>query len=162
VNPAYDGTKVAAHHQLNVEPRKATTARLRITDLGPPPNVGSGAHPVFSAIEVSRVTRLPGDELNSRASVWRIECKKSNEVSMANAELSEQAELSTMLGAYKAAVTEWIAAIQEEECLASVDPTEAQLDDWEQAHFKEEEARNKAKKAKKRYEDAIRQSMFGF
>jgi hypothetical protein len=43
-----------------------------------------------------------------------------------------------------------------------VDPTEAQLDDWQQAHFKEEEARNKAKEAKKHYEDAIRQNMFGF
>ena len=62
----------------------------------------------------------------------------------------------------KAAVEEWIAAVREEESLASLDPVVAQLDDWEQAHFREEEARNKAKKAKRDYEDAIRQSLFGF
>jgi hypothetical protein len=69
---------------------------------------------------------------------------------------------SAMLGNYKAAVEEWIVAIREEERLASVDPNVARVDDWEGAHFKEEEARNKAKKAKKDYEDAIRQGLFGF
>jgi hypothetical protein len=67
-------------------------------------------------------------------------CKKSNEVFMGDAELSLQAQLSIMLGAYKAAVEEWITAIREEESLASGDSTVAQVDDWEQAHFKEEEA----------------------
>jgi hypothetical protein len=81
---------------------------------------------------------------------------------MANVELSEHAELSTMLRAYRAAVEEWITAVREEEFLACGDPTVAELDDWEQAHFNEEEARNKARKAKKDYEDAIRQSLFGF
>jgi hypothetical protein len=81
---------------------------------------------------------------------------------MANAELSEHAELWTMLRAYRAAVEDWVTAVREEEFMACGDPTVAQLDDWEQAHFKEEEARNKAKKAKKDYEDAIRQSLFGF
>jgi len=38
----------------------------------------------------------------------------------------------------------------------------AQVDEWEQAHFKEEEARNKAKAAKKDYENAIRQDLFYF
>jgi hypothetical protein len=79
---------------------------------------------------------------------------------MANTELSERLDL--MLRAYKASVDEWIAAIREEECLASVDPTVAQVDDWENAHFKEEEARNKAKQAKNDYEDAIRRGLFGF
>lgn len=81
---------------------------------------------------------------------------------MANAELSEHAKLSTMLRVYKAAVEEWITAVREEEFLACGDPTLTELDDWEQAHFNEEEARNKAKKAKKDYEDAVRQSLFGF
>jgi len=48
---------------------------------------------------------------------------------MANTELSQHAELSTILAAYKAAVEEWITAIREEESLASVDPTVAQVDD---------------------------------
>ena len=80
--------------------------------------------------------------------------------------LSERAalltKLSTMQKAYKAAVNEWVAAIRAEEDLASVDPTVAQVDEWEQAHFKEEEARNKAKTAKKDYENAIRQDLFYF
>ena len=74
----------------------------------------------------------------------------------------EQAELVTMQKAYKAAVDEWIAALKAEEELALVDPTVAQVDEWEGAHFKEDEARNRAKQAKKHYEDAIRQRLFKF
>jgi hypothetical protein len=72
------------------------------------------------------------------------------------------AELSSMQKAYKASVNEWVTAIRAEEDLALVDPTVAQVDEWEEAHFKEEEARNKAKTAKKDYEDAIRQDLFCF
>jgi len=36
------------------------------------------------------------------------------------------------------------------------------VDKWEDAHFKEEEARNKAKDAKSDYEDALREKFFGF
>jgi hypothetical protein len=72
------------------------------------------------------------------------------------------AELSAMQKAYKAAVNQWVTAIRAEEDLALVEPTVAQVDEWEQAHFKEEEARNRAKAAKKDYEDAIRQDLFYF
>jgi hypothetical protein len=64
--------------------------------------------------------------------------------------------------AYKAAVEEWIAAIRQEEALASVDHSVAQVDQWEQAHFKEDEIRKKAKAAKKQYEDALRERFYGF
>jgi hypothetical protein len=37
----------------------------------------------------------------------------------------------------------------------------AQIGAWEQAHWKEEAARNKAKKAKRDYENTITQAMFG-
>ncbi len=74
----------------------------------------------------------------------------------------EQTELLTMQRAYKAAVDEWVDAIRVEEELASVEPTLAQVDEWEGAHFKEDEARNAAKKAKKDYEGAMRQSLFEF
>ena len=67
-----------------------------------------------------------------------------------------------MQQAYKAAMDEWVAALKAEEELALVDPTVAQVDEWEGAHFKEDEARNKAKRAKKSYEDAIRQRLFKF
>ena len=71
-------------------------------------------------------------------------------------------ELDAMRTAYKSAVEEWIAAIRQEEALASVDYSVAEIDQWEQAHFKEEEIRNKVKAAKKHYEDALRKKFFGF
>ena len=54
-----------------------------------------------------------------------------------------------MQSAYKAAVEEWIAAIRNEEALASVNHTVAQVESWENAADKEDEARQKAKAAKK-------------
>jgi hypothetical protein len=72
-----------------------------------------------------------------------------------------ETELS-MQTAYKTAVNEWIDAIRAEESLAFAQPTLPQVDRWEQAHFKEDDARNKAKEAKKAYEDAIRRNLFKF
>ena len=46
--------------------------------------------------------------------------------------------------------------------LASVNHSVAEVDKWEGAHFKEEDARNKVKAAKKQYEDALREKFFGF
>ena len=74
----------------------------------------------------------------------------------------DNSELDQMQHAYKAAVEEWIAAIKQEEALASVNHSIAEVDKWEAAHFKEDEIRNKVKAAKKRYEDALRQKFFGF
>jgi hypothetical protein len=71
-------------------------------------------------------------------------------------------ELNGFQAAYKTAVEEWITAIRHEEALASVDHSVADVDRWEQAHFKEEELRSKVKAAKKRYEDALREKFFGF
>jgi len=74
----------------------------------------------------------------------------------------EYPELDQMQSAYKAAVEEWIAAIRKEEALASANHTVAQVDRWEQAHFQEEEARDKVKAAKKKYEAELREKFFGF
>lgn len=74
----------------------------------------------------------------------------------------ENQELDQMQAAYKAAVDEWINAIREEEALASGDHSVAEVDKWEAAHFREEDARNKAKEAKSEYEDALREKFFGF
>ena len=71
-------------------------------------------------------------------------------------------ELDRMQNAYKSAVEEWIAAIKQEESLASVNHTIAEVDKWEGAHFKEDEVRGKVKAAKKHYEDALREKFFGF
>jgi len=74
----------------------------------------------------------------------------------------QTAELDQMQNAYKAAVEEWIAAIREEEALASVNHTVAEVDQWEAAHFREEEVRSRAKAAKRDYEAALRLKFFHF
>ena len=63
---------------------------------------------------------------------------------------------------YKKAIEEWIAAIKEEEALASFNHSIADIDRWEAAHFKEDEIRSRVKAAKKRYEDALRMTFYGF
>jgi hypothetical protein len=70
--------------------------------------------------------------------------------------------LDQLQAAYKAAVEVWIKAIREEEELASGDHSVAEVDQWEAAHFGEEEARDKARAAKSEYEDALREKFFGF
>lgn len=70
--------------------------------------------------------------------------------------------LDNLQQAYKVAVEAWIAAIRHEEALASVGHSVAKLDQWEQAHLKEEAMRTKVMEAKKRYEDSLREMQFGF
>ena len=72
------------------------------------------------------------------------------------------ATLDQMQQEYKEAVDEWIATIREEEALASVNHSVAEVDKWENAGFVEEAARNRAKAAKKNYEDALREKFFNF
>lgn len=72
----------------------------------------------------------------------------------------ESKDLDQLQSAYRAAVEEWITAIREEEGLASGNHSVAEIDQWEQAHFREEDLRNKAKAAKKEYENALRFKFF--
>jgi hypothetical protein len=74
----------------------------------------------------------------------------------------EIADLDKLQIAYKSAVDSWVAAIREEEALASGDHSEAEIDTWEEAGFREEDAREKAKEAKKEYEAALRRKFFNF
>ncbi|MEI9917134.1 MAG: hypothetical protein WDN29_16525 [Methylovirgula sp.] len=72
-------------------------------------------------------------------------------------------ELDQLQVAYKAAVETWIAAIRDEETLVSAAPNSIEdLDVWEDAHFKEDDARNKVIDAKHQYEDALREKFFKF
>jgi hypothetical protein len=71
-------------------------------------------------------------------------------------------QLDQLQSAYKAAVEEWIKAIRHEEALASVNHSVAEVDQWEQAHFEEDDLRGKVKAAKKNYEDALRRKFFNF
>jgi hypothetical protein len=76
---------------------------------------------------------------------------------------NENAELNRLRNGYKAAVEDWIAAIRKEEVLASAAVhSETEIDLWEGACFAEEDARGKAKAAKKAYEDALRKKFFSF
>jgi hypothetical protein len=74
----------------------------------------------------------------------------------------DSAKLDEMQKRYKAAVDAWVEAIRREEALASVGHDEAKLDEWENAAFAEEAARNQAKAAKGGYESALRQELFNF
>ena len=75
---------------------------------------------------------------------------------------NDTSDLDELRSAYQAAVEGWIAAIKQEEALASVDHSVAEVDQWEQAHFREDEIRGKVKAAKKEYEAALREKFFGF
>ena len=77
---------------------------------------------------------------------------------------NDASKLDQMQTAYKAAVEEWIATIKQEEALASVNHTVAEVDKWEGAHFTEDKIRNKVKAAEKGdcFEDALREKFFRF
>ena len=74
----------------------------------------------------------------------------------------DSSELDQMQKNYKAAVDEWVAAIRQEEALASVNHNVAEIDQWENAADREEKLRGKAKAAKTEYESALRQKFFNF
>jgi len=75
---------------------------------------------------------------------------------------AENSDLDMKQSNYKTAVEAWIAGIRAEEALASTAHSVAKLDRWEEADFREEELRKKAKAAKKEYEDALRLEFFNF
>ena len=75
---------------------------------------------------------------------------------------TEIAELDQLQKAYKEAVESWITTIREEEALASTEHSVAEIDEWEEAGFREEQARDKAKAAKQQYGDALREKFFNF
>jgi hypothetical protein len=75
---------------------------------------------------------------------------------------SEHSELDSLQAVYKATVEDWVTSIRKEEALASADHSVTEIDQWEQAHFEEDEMRNKVLAAKAKYEDALRTKFFGF
>ncbi len=73
-----------------------------------------------------------------------------------------QRELDQLQAAYKAAVDNWVAAIREEEALASGNHNVAELDKWEGAHYREHKLHKEVDFRKRLYEDALRREFFGF
>jgi hypothetical protein len=73
-----------------------------------------------------------------------------------------QQELDQLQAAYKEAVDEWVAAIREEEALASGNHDVAELDKWEGAHFREHKLHKEVDYRKRLYENALRKEFYGF
>jgi hypothetical protein len=73
-----------------------------------------------------------------------------------------QRELDELQAAYKQAVDNWVAAIREEEALASGCHDVAELDQWEAAHFREHKLHREVVYRKRLYEDALRREFYGF
>src|SRR6202034_662793 len=81
---------------------------------------------------------------------------------MADISADLQQELDELQAAYKAAVDNWVAAVREEEALASGNHNVAELDKWEAAHFREHKLHKEADYRKRLYEDALRREFYGF
>ena len=77
-------------------------------------------------------------------------------------EAQSELELDELQASYKAAVEDWISAIRNEAALASVNHSVAEVDQWENAAFAQDEKGNVAKEEKAKYEDALRKKFFGF
>lgn len=63
---------------------------------------------------------------------------------------------------YKKAVDEWVAAIRDEEALATPDHSMVAWEKWDAAHFAEQDAQTKAAEARDAYKDALRQANYNF
>jgi hypothetical protein len=74
----------------------------------------------------------------------------------------ETTELDRLRQAYKMAVDQWVATIREEEELATPDHSMVQMERWDAACFREQDAKEKAQAAKDKYKDALRQVNYSF
>ena len=74
----------------------------------------------------------------------------------------DESVLDKLQADYKQAVEEWVAAIREEEALASAHHSVAEIDKWEEAKFREGKKRKEVIYNKRLYEDALRRDQFGF
>jgi len=77
-------------------------------------------------------------------------------------ETTETTELDRLRDAYKKAVDEWVAAIREEEDLATPDHSIVQMERWDAAGFREQDAKGMADTAKEAYKDALRKINYSF
>lgn len=68
----------------------------------------------------------------------------------------ERSELDRLQQAYKEAVDRWVAAIRDEEALATPDHSIAAWDRWDHAGFQAQAAQEQATVAKEAYKDGLR------
>lgn len=73
----------------------------------------------------------------------------------------DNAEYDCLRQAYKDAVDRWVAAIREEEALATPDHSMIAMEHWDTAGFKEQDAQKTAIAAKEAYKNALRLLNYG-
>jgi hypothetical protein len=71
------------------------------------------------------------------------------------------AGLSELRLAYKKATDDWIKAIRAEEALATPDHSMTAMEQWDAAHFDEDNARKKAEEARDACKDGLRGANYG-
>jgi hypothetical protein len=72
-----------------------------------------------------------------------------------------QPDLDHLRSAYKTAVDEWVDRIRAEEALATPDHSMIAMEKWDDAHFAEHDAHEKAVAARDAYKDALRSVNYG-
>lgn len=70
-------------------------------------------------------------------------------------------DLDQLRMVYKAAVDQWVEAIRSEEALAIPDHSMTAMEKWDDARFKEQDAQEKASRAREAYKDSLRQANYG-
>jgi hypothetical protein len=69
--------------------------------------------------------------------------------------------LSELRLTYKQAVREWIGAIRVEELLATTNHSMIAMEEWDDAHFKEQDAQTTAQHARDAYKEGLRDANYG-
>ncbi len=70
-------------------------------------------------------------------------------------------DIDSLRLAYKTAVDEWVDTIRAEEALATPDHSMIAMEKWDDAHFKEHDAHEKATEAREAYKDGLRAVNYG-
>ena len=74
--------------------------------------------------------------------------------------MSDQ-DLDQLRLAYKKAVDDWVASIRAEEALATPNHSMTAMENWDAAHFEEQDAHTKATEARDAYRGALRLVNYG-
>lgn len=74
----------------------------------------------------------------------------------------ENVDFDQLLSTYKKAVDNWVAAIRAEEALANDDHSMVEMEKWDDAGFKLQDAEAAATKARDAYKNALRKKNYGF
>jgi hypothetical protein len=70
-------------------------------------------------------------------------------------------DLDQLRVTYKQAVDAWVTAIRAEEAMATPDHSMIAMEKWDDAHFAEHDAHEKASKARDAYKDGLREANYG-